>query len=87
MTPREHRAANIMAQCYAMIDIMSERVRAYIEMGDSEMAARSATRAAFEAGHAAWVEAKVNPGLRPFLAPMSARPPDTWTDATRRMTQ
>jgi hypothetical protein len=83
LTSRELRAAAILAHCYELIDILAVRTRAYIASGESEMAARSATHAGFVVGYAQWVEAKVNPNLRPVLAAMSSRRPEAWIDSAR----
>lgn len=83
MTPRELRAAVILARSYELVDIFAARTREYIAAGDPEMASRMASRAAFNAGYAQWVEAKVNPSLRPFLAAASSRKPDEWVDTAR----
>ena len=73
MTDRDRRAAEKLAACQARIDALAVQVRAAIAAGHEDRAAACARRAAFEAGYGAWMAAKV--AGRPFLAPMSARPP------------
>ena len=78
MTSHEQQGAAVLAGCYLMIDCYAARTRTYIHAGNAEMAARSATSAATEAGYAAWVQAKL--AGTPMLAPMSPRPYDYWRD-------
>jgi hypothetical protein len=48
---------------------------------DPANAGRYATRTAHHAQYAAWVKAKLDGS--PYLAPISTRPPVSWTDPTR----
>jgi len=75
---REERGAAILAQGYVHLDILAARCRAYIDVGDAEMAGRTATLAGTEVGYLAWVQATLHG--TPHLAPMSPRPGDGWHD-------
>ena len=83
LTPRELRAATLLAHCHEQIDRLSREARDAIGAGDDLMAGRLATRAAFEAGYAGWIAAKVTPGMRSFCAAMSVRRPAGWFDTCR----
>ncbi len=79
---RRQRGLHAIAKAQAYLNYCLAEMRGYMAAGEATGAGHWASRAAHEAGYIDWATARLSG--RPYLAPASARLPNTWTDAARR---
>ena len=79
---RRARGRRVLAAAYYAQALDRAGCLLAIAQCDPADAGRYATRTAHYAQYAAWVKAKLDGS--PYLAPVSARPGESWTDPTRR---